>query len=224
MKTNSELRKDVMEEISYTPELWSIAPEIGVAAKDGVVTLTGTVDSYWKKLTAEEAAQKVVGVKVVASDLEVKVQGVGKKTDTDIAEAVKNALRWNSSVDDDQIEVKVDNGWVYLTGKVDWPFQRDSARRSVENLVGVIGVSNNITLKPSPIDTKDIKSRISAAFHRSATIDSGAIRLETSDGTVTLRGTVRSWSEKKEAENIAWASPGVVKVQNQIEVDPMVFA
>jgi len=224
MKTNSELRKDVMEEISYTPELRSVATDIGVAANDGVITLSGTVDSYWKKVTAEQATQKVSGVRVVASDIEVKIEGVGRRTDTDIAQAVKNALRWNSAVEADEIEVKVDNGWVYLTGKADWLFQKESARRSVENLRGVMGVSNNITLKARPIDTNAIKGKIAAAFHRSATIDSGAIKLDVSDSSITLRGKVRSWAEKKEAEKIAWASPGVTTVENKIEIDPMVYA
>jgi osmotically-inducible protein OsmY len=224
MKTNDELRKDVMDEIKWNPELRSVATEIGVASKDGVITLTGMVDSYRKKISAEESAQKVAGVKVVASDIEVKVAGLGKKTDTDLAEAVKNALRWNSAVNEDQIEVKVDNGWVYLTGKVDWLFQKDSAQRSVDCLLGVTGVINSITLKPVAIDPKQIKTKISAAFHRSATVDSSSIQIEAENHKVTLYGKVRSWAEKKDAENIAWASPGVVTVENKIEIDTAVFA
>jgi len=224
MRTNEELRADVMEEISWNPELKSIASQIGVASKNGVITLTGAVDSYRKKISAEQAAQKVSGVKVVASDIEVKVEGLGKKTDTDLAEAVKNALRWNSAVEEDQVEVKVDNGWIYLTGKVDWQFQKDSAQRSVECLMGVAGVINSITLKVRNIDPKDIKVKISEAFHRSATIDSSAVQVETTDHKVTLHGKVRSWAEKKEAENIAWLSPGVQVVDNKIEIDTAVFA
>jgi osmotically-inducible protein OsmY len=223
MKTNEELRKDVMEQIGWTPELRSVATEIGVAAKDGVVTLSGIVDSYWKKVAAEQAAQKVSGVKVVASDVIVKITGLGMRTDTEIAQAIRNALRWNSIVDEEGIDVKVDGGWVYLTGEVEWRFQKDSIQRSVENLTGVSGVSNAITLKARPIDTKQIKGKIASAFHRSATLDAAAISIEASGTTVNLKGKVRSWAEKREAETIASAAPGVVTVDNYIEVDPTIL-
>src|SRR5512134_1333543 len=150
MKTNEELRNDVMEEIKWNPELRNVATEIGVAAKDGVITLSGVVDSYWKKVSAEKAAQKVSGVKVVACDIEVKVGFIGKRTDTEIAEAVGNALRWNTAVIDDKIEIKVDNGWVYLDGKVNWEYEKRYAQESVEDLVGVRGVTNNITIQSKP--------------------------------------------------------------------------
>jgi osmotically-inducible protein OsmY len=224
MRTNEELRADVMEEIEWNPELKNVATQIGVACKDGVITLTGAVDSYRKKISAEETAQKVSGVKVVASEIEVKIQGMGKQTDTDIAEAVKNALRWNSAVAHDQVEVKVDKAWVYLSGNVDWQYQKESAQQSVENLVGVAGVVNSISLKSRSIDTNDIKVKIAAAFHRSASVDSSAIQIETVGPKVILYGKVSSWAEKKEAEKIAWLSPGVVTVENQIEVDTTVFA
>jgi osmotically-inducible protein OsmY len=224
MKTNEELRKDVMEEIKWDPELQNIATEIGVASKDGVITLTGTVDTYWKKIAAEKAAQRVFGVKVVASDMEVKVGGIGKRTDTEIAEAVRNALRWNSAVSEDHIEVKVDDGWVYLDGSVDFEFEKRYASDCVEDLLAVRGVTNRISVKVNPIDTKDMQRKISAAYHRSATVDSSSIRIETSGSRVTLRGKVRSLAEKKEAENIAWAAPGVMSVDNKIEIDVEVYA
>lgn len=224
MKTNDELRKDVMDEINWNPELHEVATEIGVAVKDGVVTLSGTVDTYRKKVAAEKAAQHVAGVKVVASDVVVKVGMFGKKTDTELAEAVKNALRWNSAVQDDKIDVKVDNGWVYLDGEVDWHFQRASAKSSVEYLWGVKGVINNITLKPKPIDVKVMKSKIAEAFHRTATLDSTAITVDAAKGRVTLSGTVKSWAERKQAEKVAWSSPGVLTVDNKIEVDAGVYA
>jgi len=225
MKTNEELRKDVMDEIKWDPELTKVATEIGVAAKDGVITLSGVVDTFWAKLCAERAAQRVSGVRVVACDIEVKVIGsLGKKTDTELAEAVRNALRWNTAVNDEDIKVKVDNAWVYLEGKVDFDHERRYAQQSVENLTGVRGVSNNVMLKEKQVNKEDIQRKITAAFQRSATVDSSSIRLETAGGKVILRGKVRSWAEKKEAENIAWAAPGVISVDNQIEIDVAVFA
>ena len=223
MKTNDELQKDVMAEIKWEPQLHNVHTQIGVSAHDGVITLSGIVDTYSKKLAAERAAQRVHGVKVVACDIEVKAGKLGKKTDTEIAEAVRNALRWNTAVNEDKIEVKVDNGWVYLDGEVEWKYQKTTAQSSVENLAGVRGVTNNISIKPSAIDTKDIKSKIAAAFHRHATLDSNAIRLEASGSKVTLKGTVISWAEKEEAERVAWSSPGVLTVDNQIEIDTEIF-
>jgi osmotically-inducible protein OsmY len=224
MKSNEELRKDVMDEIKWDPELKNFATEIGVAVKDGVVTLSGIVDTYWKKLAAEKAAQRVLGVKVVASDVEVKLSTLGKRTDTEIAGIVRNALRWNSAVNDDKIEVKVDNGWVYLDGTVDYAYEKRYAQESVEDLLGVTGVTNNIQIKTAYIDTKDIQRKISAAYHRNATLDSSSIKIEQSGSKVTLRGKVRSWAEKKEAAEIAWAAPGVLSVDNQIEIEIGVYA
>ena len=224
MKTNEELRKDVMTEIKWDPELRNVATEIGVASKDGVITLSGTVDTYRKQIAAEKAAQRVAGVKVVASDIQVTLESLGTKTDTEIAEAVKNALRWNSAVNEDQIEVRVDNGWVYLDGKVDWEYERSTAERSVEGLVGVKGVTNKVSIQSKPLDTKGIKNKIAAAFHRSATIDSSSITIDSDGSKVTLRGKVRSWAERKDAEKAAWASPGVTAIDNQIEIDLAVYA
>ena len=224
MKTNDELRKDVMEEIKWDPQLRDVHTQIGVSAKEGVVTLSGVVDSYSKKLAAERAAQRVAGVKVVATDIEVTFGLPGKKTDTEIAEIVKNALRWNSAVNEDLIEVKVDNGWVYLDGKVDWAYQKTSVQQSVESLLGVRGVTNNITLKVQTPDTGEIKRKIAAAFHRSATIDSSAITIEASGDKVILHGKVSSYAEKKEAERVAWSAPGVLHVDNQIMIDMPVYA
>jgi osmotically-inducible protein OsmY len=224
MKTNDELQKDVMAEIKWDPLLRGVATEIGVTAKDGVVTLSGLVDSYSKKLAAEHAAQRVQGVKVVAVDLEVKLGSIGRKTDIEIAETIKNALRWNSAVNDDEIEIKVDNGWVYLDGTVNWEYERRAAQRSVEDLIGVRGVTNNLTIKSQAIDPKEIKGKIAAAFHRSATIDSSSITIDVSGSRVTLKGTVRSWMEREDAEKAVWSSPGVLVVDNRIQIDTEVFA
>jgi osmotically-inducible protein OsmY len=219
MKTNYELRKDVMDEIRWTPQLRAIAAEFGVAANDGVITITGVVDSYWKKVAVEHAAQQVSGVKLVASEVEVKVAASGQRTDAEIAHAIRSALKWNSVLEDEDVDVRVDDGLVYLQGKVDLRSRRDLIQNIVENLKGVTGVCNFIKLNPRPVDAAQIQGKIAAAFRRSATLDSAAVRINAEGSKVSLKGMVRSWAEKKEAESIASAAPGVVTVDNEIEVD-----
>jgi len=224
MKNNEDLRNEVMDEIRWDPELRDVATEIGVASKDGVVTLSGVVTSYWKKLAAERAAQRVAGVKVVASNIDVGLSGIGKRTDTEIAEAAKNALRWNSAVNEDNLEVKVDNGWVYLEGKVDFDYEKRYAQDCVENLLGVRGVTNNITIVTKVINTEDIQRKIVAAYHRHASIDASSISVIAAGNKVVLKGKVSSWAERKEAERVARLAPGVSSVDNKIDIDVSVFA
>jgi osmotically-inducible protein OsmY len=224
MKTDDELQQDVMAELSWDPQLIDVHAQLGVAAKNGVVTISGLVDSYNKKLAVEKAAQRVKGVRVVASDVEVKLGPLGAKTDTEIGEAVRAALAWNSAVTQDMIQIKVDNGWVYLEGEVEWAFQRATVQKSIEDLSFVVGITNNIKIKDKKIDVAVVKTQISNAFQRNAAIDANAIRIEASGSNVTLYGTVRSWSEKKEAEKVAWSSPGVTSVDNQIRIDVEVYA
>jgi osmotically-inducible protein OsmY len=219
MKTNEELQKDVVAEIRWDPWLKDVTSQIGVTAKDGVVTLSGIVDTYAQKLIAERAAQRVLGVKVVAVDLEVKVGKGLAKSDTEIGQAIINALKWHSAVNEDRIEIKVDNGWVFLEGNVQWDFEKKAAEDAIKHLVGIRGITNRINVKPESLDPVTIKKQISAALLRSATIDSSSIEVETSGSQVTLRGKVRSWREKKDAEDAAWSSQGVLMVDNQIEID-----
>jgi osmotically-inducible protein OsmY len=224
MKTDDELQQDVMAELSWDPQLIDVHAHLGVAAKNGVITLSGLVDSYNKKLAAEKAAQRVKGVRVVASDIKVKLGVLGANTDSEIAEAVRSALIWNSSVNQDMIQIKVEDGWVYLDGEVDWAFQRASVEHGIEGLSSVIGITNNIKIKEKKIDAAALKTQISSAFQRNAAIDANQIRVETSGSNVTLYGTVKSWAEKKEAERVAWSSPGVTSVDNQIRLDVEILA
>jgi len=221
MKTDVEIQKDVMDELNWEPFLK--ATEIGVAVKNGVVTLSGKVDSYSKKISAEKAAKRVVGVKAVAEDIDVKLDSNGKKSDSEIAEAVLNALKWHSAMQEDKIKIKVEDGWVTLEGEVEWEFQRNAAKSMVKDLMGVVGVLNNIKLRPKLVPS-EIKRKITAAFHRSATVDADKVNVLVEGSVVSLSGKVRSYAEKKEAERTAWLAPGVTKVENIIEIDLQVFA
>lgn len=223
MKTNAELQKDVMEELKYDPQLNDIATEIGVSAKDGVVTISGLVDTYLKKIAIENAVQRVAGVKVVAVDIEVKTPPSLAKTDIEIAQAVKNALTWHSAVNEDLIEIKVDNGWVYLDGVVEWDYMKKAAEKAISDLLGVRGVTNKITVKSKAIDPIDIKRRITAALHRSATIDASNIFVQLIGNKVTLSGKVRTWAERNDAEDAAWSLPGIIHVENKIEIDTAIL-
>lgn len=218
MKTNEELQRDVLEEIKWDPMLTEIASQIGVMANEGVVTLSGRVYNYNQKISAEQAAQRVAGVKVVAEDIEVMIPQNKQLSDTDIAIAVNNALKWHSAVNEDLIEIKVENGWVYLDGFAEWDYQKKAAENAVKDIAGVTKVINRISLKPM-VNPKDIKSKIVAAFHRSATIDASNITIEVLGSKVVLRGVVRSWSEKQEAERAVWSAPGVTLVENEISID-----
>src|SRR5688572_22295518 len=216
MKSDLQIQKDVIEELRWEPFLNS--SEIGVAVKNGIVTLSGQVDSYSKKLLAEKAAKKVAGVKAVAEDIQVGILPGFRKTDTEIAEAVLNALKWHAAVIDEKIKIKVEDGNVKLEGEVEWEYQRTSIKSSIVNLVGVRSVVNLIKVKPK-ITPSEIEQKIKAAFQRSATIDAEKITAEVFKGEVTLLGKVRSFVEKEDAEAAAWNAPGVTSVVSKLEIE-----
>ena len=225
MKSDMQIREDVIEEIRWDPQLAGIASQIGVTVKDEVVTLSGMVDYYHQRIAAENAAQRIAGVKVMAVDIDVKgAETSDAFTDSAIATAIRNALTWHSGINEDLIDIKVDNGWVYLDGTAKWDYERKAAERAIENLKGVKGIINRIKITPKNVDSRDIKKKISAAFHRTATIDAANISVVVRGQEVELSGRVGSWSERKQAEDVAFAMPGITHVNNRLEIDSEILA
>jgi osmotically-inducible protein OsmY len=216
MKTNESLQKDVQDAIKWEPLLH--AAEIGVIVKDGVVTLTGTVNNYNKKTEAETAAKNVSGVKAVVEKIEVKYDSFwSPKSDEEIATEVVNALQWNRNVPNDTVKVEVENGWVTLGGNLGWNYQRESVKNAVKNLEGIKGITINIKIKPENTDTIE-KTAIESALSRNWSINDNDIEVKVKANEVTLAGTVDSYYQKDEAERIAWNAPGVISVNNELSL------
>jgi len=215
MKTDAQLQKDVMDELKWQPIL--SACQIGVAVKNGIAELSGTVDSYAEKKAAETAAFKVSGIKGITENIKINLGFGSQKNDVELAETVINALKWNVLIPSDDIKVKVENGWVTTDGQVDWDYQRKAVKDTIEHLTGVKGLTNTISLAPR-VHVSDVKNKIREAFERHAVIDANNIKVECNGSKVTLKGTVRSYVEKEDAEREAWNAPGVHSVENELEV------
>lgn len=216
MKTDSELKRDVLAELSWDP----LVPEsrVGVAVDSGVVTLTGHLDSYAEKVATMRATQRVGGVKAIALELEVIPVGTHQRSDTEIAAAIEHVLGWSTSAPQGRIRVVVEKGWVTLSGELDWNFQRRSVERLIRSLQGVIGITDDIRLKAMAAPS-NLSSRITDALTRQAMREAKRIEIEVDGSVVTLRGHVHSWAERAAAEGVTWSAPGVSRVNNQLVVD-----
>ena len=215
MKTDAEIRRDVESELQWDPSIDD--KRIGVSVSNGVVTLIGDVPDYSGRWVAENIVKRVGGVRAIANDIEVKIPASGVRTDTDIAEAAANALKWNVSLSSADIKPVVKDGRVTLTGKVDWGYQRAAAENTVRYLMGVRGVGNQIKVTPS-VEATDVKQKIEDAFKRQAILDAKDIEVSVDGSTITLNGHVHSWQEREDASRAAWAAPGVIAVENRLSI------
>ena len=216
MKTDSDLKRDVLSELSWDP----LVPEarIGVSVNAGVVTLSGHLDTYSEKIAAKRAVERVSGVKAVAVELDVIPAGIHQRSDTEIATAVEHVLSWNTSVPQDRVKVTVEKGWVTLSGELDWNFQRRAVERMIRPLKGVLGITDNIRLKTLPISI-NLSARIQDALTRQAEREARRIDISVDGSVVTLTGHVHSWAERNAAEGVIWSAPGVSRVVNQLVIE-----
>ena len=217
MKTDSQLQQDVIAELKWEPSVE--ATTIGVEVKDGIVTLAGHVGSYIQKRAAERAAQRVAGVRGVAMEIDIALPGSSKRKDADLATRARSALEWNASVPKDAVKISVENAWVKLSGEVHWAYQRWAAETAVFNLLGVVGVNNDITIEQQ-VAPHDVKTKIEAALQRRAHHETKSIQVAVAGDSVTLSGVVDSWAERNAAQTAAWAAPGVKNVIDNIRVAP----
>ena len=214
-KTDSDIKSDVLTELKYEPSVKTT--DIGVLVNDGVVTLMGFTTTYGEKWHAVRATKRVSGVRAVADDIKVKLAGAHDRTDGEIAASAADHLEWSTSVPNDKVDITVQNGWVTLTGNLEWWYQKNAAENSVIFLTGVKGVTNLITITSKAV-AKEIAASIEKAFERNALLDSNKIEIKTIGNDVTLSGKVRTYAEKDEAERVAWAAAGVYSVENNIKV------
>ncbi len=215
MKSDIQLHKEVLDELAFEPQL--DATHIGIAVKDGIVTLTGEVASYADRWTAERVVKRVVGVHGVVEEIHVNLPEHHQRTDTEIAEAAMNALIWDINVPHEGIQLKVEGGWVTLTGEVTWNFQRNHAESAVRYLSGVKGITNLISVQPNA-QPVDVKTRIEREFQRRAQLETANIETLVQGSTVVLQGNVTTWHAREEAEAAAWSAPGVREVVNELHV------
>ncbi|WNJ93531.1 BON domain-containing protein [Bosea sp. 685] len=215
MSHDTELQKSVLAELSWEPSISSA--HIGVTADNGVVSLSGHVESFMEKHAAESAARRVKGVKAVAEEIEVRLPFHVKRADDEIAAAAVNRLSWDVSIPKDTVKVTVDQGWVTLSGQVEWHYQKDAAELDIRGLFGVLGVSSQITIKPQ-VDTANLSDQITHALHRSWFFDPKTVWVNATGGKVRLTGTVHSWHDRQVAGDTAWAAPGTTAVDNEIAV------
>jgi osmotically-inducible protein OsmY len=210
------LRQSILDELEFEPSI--DAANIGVAVDDGIVTLTGHVGSYVEKLTAERVVQGVKGVRAVAQELEVRFPGDRKSADDEIAKRALDLIAWDTTVPKDQVRIKVQGGWITLSGEVEWYFQKQAAEHAVRKLSGVVGVLNELTIRPRVVDESDVKSRIEDALERNAEIEADGIHVGVAGSSVTLEGAVHSWHERAVAQRAAWSIPGVSFVDNRLAI------
>ena len=217
--SDAKLKQSVLDELAWDPGV--TATDIGVSAKDGVITLSGFVGGYGDKWAAERAVERIAGVKAIAEELKVRLFDYNAMDDDMIAKRAVQSIEWDSSIPNDHIMIKVEKGWVTLTGSVEWHFQRGNAEANIRKLHGVMGVSNSITVKPAQNNmakSADIRTKIHAAFARSGELDADDVKVTTDGGHVTLRGEVETWHERQTAQIAAWSAPGVTNVENLLTV------
>lgn len=215
MRTDEEIRDDVLAEIDWEPQIEST--EVGVTVKNGAVTLTGTVSSYSEKLAAERAVKRVKGVYAIAEEMKVKYPSDKSVTDDEIAERIASIIEWNTSIPRETVKAEVRDGFVTLTGEVDWNYQREVARNQIANVRGVTAVSNLINVKPRVAES-DVSKEINRALHRNADLEASHVQIDVKGGKVTLNGNVKAWYERKLVEDAVWAAPGVTQVVDNLRV------
>lgn len=215
MKTDSEIKKDVLAELEWDPEI--NAANVGVAVKDGVITVSGHLDTYSEKFSIERALRRVDGVRAIAMEVDVVLSPEHRRSDSEIATAAAQALKWQARLPDGRLRVSVEHGWVHLSGEVDWEFQRRAAEKAVRPLTGVVGVSNEVTLASKAMPA-DLSQRISQALQRQALREAKRVEVAVDGTKVTLRGQVHSWQERDAVQGAVWAAPGVRTVVNELHV------